>query len=83
MAVLHADDRIAPGDVLDTVSPSGSTVAGTFLGEAAVGPHRAVDSTIAGRAFTLARSEVVVDLTDPALGPRGISMPPGNGERRV
>jgi proline racemase len=71
IAVLRADGRIEDGDVLETVSPSGSTITGTLLGDTRVGPHAAVRSTIAGRAFTLARSQIVVDPHDPLLAQRG------------
>ena len=82
IALMHADGRIGIGETLETVSPSGSTITGTLLAETRVGPHRAVRSTIAGRAFTLARSEIVVDPADPALAARGASMPALSASRR-
>lgn len=73
LALLRSDGVLGDGERLQTVSPRGSTILGTVIGTAQVGPHDAVRSTIAGRAFTLACSDVRVDLEDPLVEDHGLT----------
>jgi len=79
IALLRSEGRITEGEVLDTVSPNGSTIRGTVLADAHVGGLPAVRSTIAGRAFTLARSQIVIDSADPMVADHGLGAIPSSG----
>jgi len=72
LALMAADGVVSAGDQLDTVSPGGSVITGTVLEPTRVGPHEALRSTIAGRAFTLALSDIVIDPKDPLVGDHGL-----------
>jgi trans-L-3-hydroxyproline dehydratase len=67
LARLYEQGRIRDGQYLDTISPRESSFRGTVLGPARVGDHAALDSHITGRAWTLAHSQVLVDLDDPLV----------------
>ncbi len=67
LALMAREGAIAPGARLETVSPWGNAFLGTFIAHASVGGHAAVDSTVTARPYTLARSELVVDLDDPLV----------------
>ncbi|MCG8518150.1 MAG: proline racemase family protein [Pseudomonadales bacterium] len=67
LALMHDCGQIQEGQTLETVSPRGSSFLGTLLGEATVGGFRAVNSEITGRAWTLAHSEIHLDLDDPLV----------------
>lgn len=67
LALMYDAGDIHEGQWIETVSPRGSSFVGKVLGEATVAGHRAMDSDITGRAWTLARSEIVVDLDDPLV----------------
>ncbi|WP_111497569.1 MULTISPECIES: proline racemase family protein [Marinobacter] len=67
LALMYDAGEIQDGQWIETVSPRGSSFIGKVLGEATVAGHRAMNSDITGRAWTLARSEVVVDLDDPLV----------------
>jgi trans-L-3-hydroxyproline dehydratase len=67
LARMYEKGLIRVGQWLDTVSPRGSVFRGTVLGEATVGSHAALDSNITGRAYTLAHSQILVDLDDPLV----------------
>ena len=43
----------------------GTTFTGRLVGEATVGPYRAVVPTVSGRAWVTAKTEIVLDPTDP------------------
>jgi proline racemase len=64
---MYEAGEVREGQWIETHSPRGSSFVGTVLGEARVGSHRAMHSHITGTAWTLARSEVVVDLDDPVV----------------
>jgi len=72
LAVMQADGAVGVGDRLETVSPGGSAMLGTLIGLAEVNGRPAVRSTIAGRAFVLARSRVVVDPEDALVKGAGL-----------
>lgn len=67
LARMYEKGLIHEGQWLDTVSPRDSSFRGTVLGEAKVGEHAALDSNITGRAYTLAHSQILVDLDDPLV----------------
>lgn len=67
LALMLERGEIEPGQWLETISPRNSSFVGTLLGETQVGGHRAVDSHITGRAWTLSHSHLLVDLDDPLV----------------
>ncbi|WP_404369107.1 proline racemase family protein [Marinobacter sp.] len=72
LALMHSAGEVRDGDWLETISPRGSSFIGTVLGEARVGDHRALNTEITGRAWTLARSQVMLDLDDPLVDVRDL-----------
>ena len=73
LALMAEQGAIAEGESLETISLRGSRFRGTVQGETRVGEHRALRSTITGRAWTLAHSRIVVDLDDPLIEDHGLS----------
>lgn len=73
LALLAADGVIEPGVRLRVISPLGGSFVGELLGEAKVGNLTGVRTAVTGRAWTLAHSEVVVDLSDPLIEDAGLS----------
>ena len=67
LARMYEQGRIRDGQYLDTISPRESSFRGTVLGAARVGGHEALHSHITGRAWTLAHSQILVDLDDPLV----------------
>jgi trans-L-3-hydroxyproline dehydratase len=67
MARMYEKGLIREGQWLETISPRDSSFRGTVLGEAKVGEHAALHSNITGRAYTLAHSQILVDLDDPLV----------------
>lgn len=67
MALMYANGEIHDGQWLETISPRGTSFVGTVLGQAWVGQHSAMHSHITGKAWTIARSEVLLDLDDPMV----------------
>ncbi|WP_227662998.1 proline racemase family protein [Marinobacter daqiaonensis] len=67
MALMHEKNQLRVGDTLETVSPKGSSFVGRLLAETRVSHYRAVSTDITGRAWTIARSEVFLDLDDPLV----------------
>jgi len=67
MALMADRGQLHPGQWLEAVSPRDSRFTGTLLDETTVGGHRGWNSHITGRAWTLARSEIVIDLDDPLV----------------
>ncbi len=67
LARMYEQGRIRDGQYLETVSPRDSSFRGTVLGPARVGDHKALNSHITGRAWTLAHSQILVDLDDPLV----------------
>lgn len=73
LALMAWRGEVGEGQWLETVSPRNSTFRGTVLGEARVGDHGALDTNITGRAWTLAHSQIIIDLDDPLVEDRGLS----------
>jgi trans-L-3-hydroxyproline dehydratase len=67
LALLHREGRIVPGDTLETVSLRDTRFVGTFRGVDHAGGHDVVANTITGRAYVLARSEIVIHCDDPLV----------------
>lgn len=67
MALMVHDGQMKMGDSLRTISPRRSSFEGVVKGDTTVGRQKALRSTITGRAWTLARSEIIVDLNDPTV----------------
>lgn len=67
LAWMAARGRADVGTTLETVSPWGNAFAGRLTRHVGVGPCPAVETEITARPYVLARSEVVVDLDDPAV----------------
>ena len=72
LALLAADGRMAVGDGIETVSPTGSRMAGTITSTGAVDGRTATHVRITGRPFTLGVSDLVVNLDDELAECEGI-----------
>ena len=72
LALMHHEDRIRPGDRLETVSLRDTSFVGEFTGTTRAGSRRLVQNTITGRAYVLARSEIVVNCNDPLVECSGL-----------
>ncbi|OEY66944.1 proline racemase family protein [Marinobacter sp. X15-166B] len=72
LALLYEHGQLSSGQTLETVSPRGASFTGRLLGAGQVGGFPAVHSEITGRAWTLARSEVLLDLDDPLVDCTGL-----------
>ncbi|MDX1608861.1 MAG: proline racemase family protein [Halofilum sp. (in: g-proteobacteria)] len=72
LALMHYEDRIRPGDRLETVSLRDTTFVGEFTGIEHVGAHQLVQNTITGRSYLLARSEIVINCDDPMIECSGL-----------
>jgi proline racemase len=64
MALMHHEGRMQPGDTLETVSLRGSSFLGTFTRVAQAGGYDVVENTITGKAYVIARSQIVVNPAD-------------------
>ncbi|NVD36376.1 proline racemase family protein [Marinobacter lutaoensis] len=67
LALMNHEGRIRPGDRLETVSLRNTGFIGQFSSETRAGGYRVVNNTITGRAYVLARSEIVVNCDDPLV----------------
>jgi proline racemase len=65
LALKHKQGRFKVGDALRTTSPRGNSFTGVIKHEQTLGPYPGIVCDITGRAFELARSEIVVDFDDP------------------
>jgi proline racemase len=74
LALMAERGEIHEGQWLETISPRDSEFRGTVLGKAQVGGRQALHSNITGRARTLAHSRIVIDLDDPLVEDRGLSV---------
>lgn len=74
LAYHYAKDDIGLGDSLRTISLRDTEFIGHLQGEEAVGSYTGVSSTITGKAYILARSDIVVDGNDVLVSPD--EMPP-------
>lgn len=85
MALMAERGELTDGQWLETISPRNSRFRGTMLGTTRVGGKRALDSEITGRAWTLAHSEILIDLDDPMVDAsdlENVLLPnPNNGDK--
>lgn len=83
LALMADRGEIRPEQWLETISPRDSRFVGTYLGETQIGSHRAVNSHITGRAWTLSHSHLLVDLDDPLVDISDLEhllSPPNSGQ---
>lgn len=73
LALLHGQGRMAPGDRLETVSLRDTRFVGEITGARHEGAQAVVDNTITGKAYVLARSEIVINRDDPLLDLRDLT----------
>ncbi|HET7314656.1 proline racemase family protein [Salinisphaera sp.] len=67
IALMAERGEIKQNQWLETMSPRDSSFTGTLLGEATVENRRGWDTQITGRAWTLTRSRVEIELDDPLV----------------
>jgi trans-L-3-hydroxyproline dehydratase len=67
LALMHREGRIEPGHTLETVSLRDTRFVGTFRGVQRAGGQEVVANTITGKAYVLARSEIVINCDDPMI----------------
>lgn len=72
LALMHYENRIGPGDRLETVSLRDTSFIGELTGVSEAGGHDVVENTITGRSYVLARSEIVVNCDDPMVECSGL-----------
>jgi len=72
LALMHYENRIVPGDRLETVSLRDTTFIGELTCISEAGGHDVVENTITGRSYLLARSEIVVNCDDPMVDCTGL-----------
>lgn len=73
LALLVTQGQIGPGEQLLAESLDGSKFTGVVVRGERVGPYEGVRTSLTGRAWPLARSEVVVDFADPMIQDNGLS----------
>jgi len=73
LALLHGQGRMAPGDRLETVSLRDTRFVGEITGARHEGAQAVVDNSITGKAYVLARSEIVINRDDPLLDLRDLT----------
>lgn len=74
LALMAEDGAIGENEAVETVSLTGSTFTGAVTQRLDVGPYPAVRVSMTGRAWTLARSELVIDFADPMIADDGFSV---------
>src|SRR5690554_76265 len=67
IALMHHEGRMIPGDKLETVSLRGTGFIGEYISMQAAGEYQVVTNNITGKAYVLARSEIVVHPEDPMV----------------
>ncbi|PWG64252.1 proline racemase family protein [Spiribacter halobius] len=72
LALMHHEGTIQPGDRLETVSLRETAFTGTLTGIRQEGRHTVVENNITGRAYVLARSQIVVNCEDPLVECAGL-----------
>jgi proline racemase len=72
IALMAERGEIKTNQWLETLSPRDNSFIGTLLGETGAHGHRAWDTQITGRAWTLSRSRVQIELDDPLVATTGL-----------
>lgn len=83
LALMHYEDRIQPGDKLETVSLRDTSFIGEFTGTRQEGMHQLVENTITGKGHVLAHSDIVVNCEDPMVECAGLHHILSSGHRSV
>lgn len=73
IAQLHTRGQCLPDAKLRTLSPTGSSLEVQITGEAMSGPFNGIFVSVTGRGWTIARSTLVVDLSDPMTPEDGLA----------
>lgn len=73
LALLVARGILGPGEQLQTESLDGSKFTGVVIRRERVATYEGVRTSLTGRAWPLARSEVVIDFADPMIHDNGLS----------
>ena len=72
LALMHYENAIEPGDRLETVSLRDTRFTGQFTHVSRGGARDVVNNTITGRAYVLARSQIVANCADPMVDCAGL-----------
>lgn len=72
LALMAERGEIDSGQQLETISPRDARFTGTLLEETTVNGQRGWNTRITGRAWALARSQIVIDLDDPLVDNRDL-----------
>ena len=72
LALMNYENRIRPGDRLETISLRETAFIGEFTGVRQEGVHEVVENNITGRSYVLARSEIVINCDDPLVECTGL-----------
>lgn len=72
IALMAEHGEIEANQWLEVTSPRGNRFNGRLLGETRSGNHRAWDTQITGRAWSLARSSINIELDDPLVDNTGL-----------
>jgi proline racemase len=71
IAQLYARNKMAVGDTLRAISPFDTSLVGTLRSRAKTGSFDGINVAITGQGWTIARSQLIVDPTDPMLPSHG------------
>lgn len=80
LALMHYEGSIKPGDRLETVSLRETGFIGQFVDVHEEGSGHVVENTITGKGYVLARSEIVVNCSDPMVECAGLHHILADGE---
>lgn len=67
LALMQYEDKIQPGDRLETISLRGTGFIGEFTGSCEIDNHRVVENNITGKGHVLARSDIIINCNDPMV----------------
>ncbi|MGC8121972.1 proline racemase family protein [Marinobacter sp. VGCF2001] len=67
LALMHYEGRIQPGDKLETVSLRDTGFIGEFTSVETEGEYQVIKNSITGKAYVIARSDIVVNCDDPMV----------------
>lgn len=74
LALKYQQRKMELGEGMRTTSPRGNSFTGEIVEECRIGPYSGIVCDITGRVFTLARSEIFVDLEDPHTPGAGLTL---------
>jgi proline racemase len=73
LALMNLEGRIKPGDKLETISLRETGFIGQFTAVEQEGEYQVVENKITGKAYVIARSDIVVNCDDPMVECDGLS----------